>query len=155
MPTEIEIREFARLYAGMTPEQVAAHETWVAKYRLEMAEEIAQRAVAAQERRDALRAMSDADVVEQTVNAYSDADFDPAPALQVLQYAGFIRRRDLHEAVSRVKTVIKEFDLATAGHHLYGVPGIRHDLYRVLDFLTGEDHSGCTPNPAPFRGAQS
>ena len=54
MPTGNEIREFARLYAGMTPGQMAAHETWVAKYRLEMAEEIAQRAVAAQEGRDAL-----------------------------------------------------------------------------------------------------
>lgn len=54
MPTENEIREFARLYAGMTPKQVAADETWVAKYRLKMAEEIAQRAVAALERGDAL-----------------------------------------------------------------------------------------------------
>jgi hypothetical protein len=104
-----------------------------------------------------LRAMPDEKVafyaLKAGIRGFCD-EYLPEASLQVFRDAGFIRRAGLAQAVERVHTIISDLNAAEAkGTLATYIPGIRHDLHRTLDFLTGEDHSGCTSLPAPKRRA--
>jgi hypothetical protein len=88
MPSPEEIKDLARLYASLTPEQVAAHEDWVRRYKAEQADEKAAAAAAFAARRAELRAMTDEQVVAEFA-WWSEPD--PQDVLHVLREAGFVR----------------------------------------------------------------
>ncbi|GJE51475.1 hypothetical protein GOFOIKOB_4534 [Methylobacterium tardum] len=51
-------------------------------------------------------------------------------------------------ALGRAFEAIRMLDAAHERKDLSFLPVVRHDLYRILDELTGCDHSGCTSKPS-------
>ena len=98
------VQDLARLYAGMTPEQVVAHKDWVRRYKAERAIEDAKAVAADAERRAMLRGLDDEKVVFYALQAGIEGYCDkylPGPALAVLRDAGFVRCSDLAEDAYR------------------------------------------------------
>lgn len=82
----------ARLYAGMSPEQVADHEDWVRRFKAEQAVKQAEEVRAAAKRRLELLAMSDKEVVSAAIDASNIwGEVDEAKLLSILREAGFTR----------------------------------------------------------------
>lgn len=91
------VRSLARLYASMTPEQIANHEDWVSRFKAEQAHAEAKIAAAALERAAKLLVMSDLEAVQASLSegAPSANDYYPEDALGTLTAAGFVRARDV------------------------------------------------------------
>lgn len=84
------IKELARLYAGMTPKQIADHEDWVRRFKDEKAIE---RAADAEKRRNrivAFRTMTDEAAAASVLSTVGEDDTG-SEALSLLHEAGFVR----------------------------------------------------------------
>lgn len=57
---------------------------------------------------------------------------------------------DIPAALMRASAAIAVLNSMGEGSDLSArlIPGLRHDLYRILDHLTGNDHSGCSSAPS-------
>ncbi|OAS22524.1 DUF7448 domain-containing protein [Methylobacterium platani] len=82
------VAELARLYVGMTPQQIAAHEDWVRRYKAEKAEAADRAAEREMARRARLRAMTD----EQVSEHLAREGMEPEAFLGDLAHAGYVRR---------------------------------------------------------------
>ncbi|GJD45482.1 hypothetical protein AFCDBAGC_3355 [Methylobacterium cerastii] len=86
------VRSLARLYAGMTPGEVANHEDWVRRFKAEQAEAAALKAEAERQYGVELQAMTDLEAVRETLRVSCDEyENDAERALQILTLAGFVR----------------------------------------------------------------
>ncbi|MCJ2040957.1 hypothetical protein MKK55_18680 [Methylobacterium sp. J-059] len=83
----------ARLYLGMTADQIARHEDWVRRYKAERAVEDANAIAVDAKRKVDLGAMDDIQVVNEALSQAAPGawDYEAATALQVLRDAGFVR----------------------------------------------------------------
>ncbi|MGW9821899.1 hypothetical protein ACUXK4_004488 [Methylorubrum extorquens] len=97
MAAETTEQTVARLYAGMTPAQIAAHEDWVRRFN---ASDVGKAAAAAREaervrreRSAEIRAMSDVEVLAEAVAIVERGDGLGA-GLDYLREAGFERSGD-------------------------------------------------------------
>ncbi|MET7242943.1 hypothetical protein ABZT49_06200 [Methylobacterium sp. EM32] len=86
--SDAKVAELARLYVGMTPQQIAAHEDWVRRYKAEKAEAADRAAEMEMARRARLRAMSD----EQVSEHLAREGMEPGEFLGDLAHAGYVRR---------------------------------------------------------------
>lgn len=93
MAVETVEQTVARLYAGMTPDEIARHEAWVCRYKAERAVEDAKAIAAEAERRVDLRSMDDIQVVNEALSQAAPGawDYEAETALQILRDAGFVR----------------------------------------------------------------
>lgn len=123
--------------------------------------------VAEEERIAKLLAMPDKQAVLAAVNAgvtlkhrahrpgniMMDVDLDNVA--RVLREAGFVRHpsnTDISDAVLETVDCVVKVLIALdrdGGPYPHKIPGIRSELYRVVDALTGEDHSGNSPKLPP------
>lgn len=55
---------------------------------------------------------------------------------------------DVPAAIARTFSASEALQLVEKGSRGQGIPGLRHDLHRILDHLTGCDHSGCSGKPS-------
>ncbi len=95
MVTETTEQTIARLYAAMTPEQVAAHEDWVRRFRASDEGKailtVAEIEKARRERVARIVAMTDRQVVVEVVDIIQRGEGVNA-ALDCLRIAGFVRQ---------------------------------------------------------------
>lgn len=140
MPSPNEIKDLARLYASLTPEQVAAHEDWVRRYKAEQEELEAKLAAAREERRKNLLGMTDEKAVfyalQDGIQGYCD-EYLPEEALKVLRDAGFVRRDPLLE---EIRTELRKL-AAPYGNGRFGRAAIEPDFTKLCGLvgLTKED----------------
>lgn len=140
MPSPNEIKDLARLYASLTPEQVAAHEDWVRRYKAEQEELEAKLAAAREERRKNLLGMTDEKAVfyalQDGIQGYCD-EYLPEEALKVLRDAGFVRRDPLLE---EIRTELRKL-AAPYGNGRFGRATIEPDFTKLCGLvgLTKED----------------
>lgn len=140
MPSPDEIKDLARLYASLTPEQVAAHEDWVQRYKAEQAELEAKLAAAREERRKDLLGMTDEKAVfyalQDGIQGYCD-EYLPEEALKVLRDAGFVRRDPLLE---EIRAEIRQL-AAPYGNGRFGRATIEPDFTKLCQLvgLAAED----------------
>jgi len=129
----------ARLYAGMTADQIARYEDWVRRYKAERAVEDAKAIAVEAERRVELGTMDDIQVVNESLYRAGPGawDYEPETALKILQDAGFVRAHVLAEALVHVERAIADFRVISM-QPLYGAPRLSSDLQRVRDLLAGE-----------------
>ncbi|MBE7204680.1 MAG: hypothetical protein INR70_43735 [Parafilimonas terrae] len=61
----------------------------------------------------------------------------------------YIAQRKVAEnaAAQLAKYTIEALELVAVDVDSSEIPGIRHNLYRILDHVTGKDHSGCSGQP--------
>ncbi len=57
------------------------------------------------------------------------------------------RKVACYEAAQRARDAIERLERIAQQVENSDIPGIRHDLYRILDHVTGKDHSGCSGQP--------
>lgn len=102
MMDEAKVKDLARLYAGMTPEQIEAHEDWVRRYKAEQAAEAEQYRAAAAKRTADLRAADDVGAVQMILHRCVDSDglTDPYQAMKMLADAGYRRVTEMTMAMA-------------------------------------------------------